>query len=304
MPALAGLFARRYPSAMLRRLRPLLVVVLVWLAPGWARATPPLWIVHGAHSTIVLFGSVHILPPDLDWETPRLKRAVKHAREIWFEIPLDNASMAVASQAAEAAGLQPQGQTLSAQLNDADRARLAALAQAYVVPMEELDRLKPWLAEIRLSVASYRDLGASRELGVEHQILADARPDARQRAFETPQEQVAYLAEGRLEDQIASLEETFGELEDGPAGFKRLIDAWIAGDLKALNAEALAPMAKTAPAVYRTMVVERNRRWLRTILARLDEPGNAVVVVGVGHLIGPEGLPALLRAQGIKVDGP
>ena len=289
---------------MSRRLRPILAAVFLCLFAGPVRAEPPVWVVHGAHCTVVLFGSVHILPPNLNWEPRQLKRAVAGAKEIWFEIPLDNASMAAASLAAETQGLQPPGQTLSAQLDPADRARLITLAQTYAVPMEELDHLKPWLAEIRLSVASYRDLGASRDLGVEHQILEGARPDARQRAFETPEEQIGYLAQGALPDQIASLEETFGELEAGPATFQRLIRAWMAGDLKALSAEALEPLAKASPAIYRTMVAERNAHWLQAVLTRLGQPGDAVMVVGVGHLIGPDGLPALLRAKGIRVDGP
>jgi hypothetical protein len=277
---------------------------LFWLSAGAAQAAPPLWVVHGAHCTIVLFGSVHILPPELKWEPPRLKRAVAHAREIWFEIPLDNSSMAAASLAAEEQGLQPPGQTLSAELSPVDRAKLATLAQTYAIPMDELDHLKPWLAEIRLSVASYRDLGASRELGVEHQILQSARPDARQRAFETPEQQVGYLAQGALPDQIASLEETFGELQEGSAGFQRLIHAWMTGDLRDLSAEALDPLATAAPAIYQTMVVQRNRNWLPVVMERLNQPGDAVIVVGVGHLIGPDGLPALLRAKGVRVDGP
>jgi len=304
MSALARRLTSLYRGAMSRRLGRFLAAVFLCLFAGAAHAEPPVWVVHGTHCTIVLFGSVHILPPDLKWEPPRLKRAVARAHEIWFEIPLDNASMAAASLAAETEGLQPPGQSLSAQLSPADRARLAVLAQTYAVPMEELDRLKPWLAEIRLSVASYRDLGASRELGVEHQILEGARPDARQRAFETPEEQIGYLAQGATSDQIASLEETFGELEAGPATFQRLIRAWMAGDLQALNAEALAPLAKAAPNVYQTMVAQRNARWLQTVLARLDQPGDAVMVVGVGHLIGRDGLPALLRAKGIHVEGP
>jgi uncharacterized protein len=289
---------------MFRRLRPILALFFLVSFAGVARAEPPVWVVHGAHGTIVLFGSVHILPPDVDWEPRRLKAAVKRAHEIWFEIPLDNASMAAASLAAETEGMQPPGQTLTAELSPSDQARLVKLAQTYAVPMEELDRLKPWLAEIRLSVASYRDLGASRDLGVEHQILQSARGDARQRAFETPQEQVGYLAQGALPDQIASLEETFDELEAGPAGFQRLIHAWLTADLKTVTAEALDPLAKASPAVYRTMVVQRNARWLQAVLTRLDQPGDVVMVVGVGHLIGPDGLPALLRAKGVQVEGP
>jgi uncharacterized protein YbaP (TraB family) len=289
---------------MSRCLRSVLTVALVWMFAGAARADPPVWVVHGPHSTIVLFGSVHILPPELNWEPPRLKRAVAHARELWFEIPLDNAAMSAAAVAAEAQGVQPAGQTLSAELTPKDQARLFSLAQTYAVPMEELERLKPWLAEIRLSVASYRDLGASRDLGVEHQIRAGARADARQFAFETPEEQIGYLAQGATPDQIASLEETFDELEAGPASFYRLIHAWMDGDLNALSAEALQPLAKASPAVYRTMVVQRNQRWLRVILDRLGRPGESVMVVGVGHLIGPDGLPTLLRANGIRVEGP
>jgi uncharacterized protein YbaP (TraB family) len=289
---------------MLQSLRLALAASLLWLIAGPASAQPPMWTVTSGHSTLILFGSVHLLPPGLNWEPPKLKRAVKQAREIWFEIPLDNASMSAAAEAAEREGLQPPGQTLSAELSDADRAHLTRLAQTYAVPMAELDRLKPWLAEIRLSVASYRELGAGRDDGVEHQLLAGLNAKARRRAFETPEQQIAYLAGSPPADQIASLEETFGELDEGPSAYRKLVAAWVAGDLAGLDALALQPMIQTAPGVYRALVVERNRRWIAAIVERLKSPGDAVIVVGVGHLIGPDGLPALLRARGIRVDGP
>jgi hypothetical protein len=63
-------------------------------------------------------------------------------------------------------------------------------------------------------------------------------------------------------------------------------------------------MMKQAPGEYRLLVVARNRRWLGQILKRLDGKGEAVMVVGVGHLVGPDSVPALLRARGISVEGP
>ena len=58
----------------MRRL--LLVLVLALLTPTLAWAKPPVWVLHGKGATITLFGSVHILPHDVDWEPETLKRAL------------------------------------------------------------------------------------------------------------------------------------------------------------------------------------------------------------------------------------
>ncbi len=63
-------------------------------------------------------------------------------------------------------------------------------------------------------------------------------------------------------------------------------------------------MMRDTPGIYRTLVVARNQRWVDAITERLHGRGEAVVVVGVGHLIGPDSVPSLLRARGVRVDGP
>lgn len=52
------------------------------------------------------------------------------------------------------------------------------------------------------------------------------------------------------------------------------------------------------------LITQRNAAWVKTIRARLSGSGRTVMVVGIGHLIGPGGVPALLRAEGVAVDGP
>jgi uncharacterized protein YbaP (TraB family) len=289
---------------MSRLLRFCLALVVIAFSAGAAAAQPPVWVVKGHRVTIVLFGSVHLLPPGLDWEPPKLQRALAQADDVWFEIPVDDASNLAAGQAALAAGMQPDGQTLSAQLSADDQARLAKAAAACGLPVAGLDRLKPWLADVTLSVASYRLAGAVINDGVERQLTAEVPASAQRRAFETPQEQIGYLASASVVDQVASLHETLDELQQGPLSYQRLVRAWMAGDARAIRREALEPMITEAPGVYRTLVVERNRRWVEAIMNRLQGTGQAVVIVGVGHLVGPESVPALLRARGVKVDGP
>src|SRR5207253_2675852 len=124
------------------------------------------------------------------------------------------------------------------------------------------------------------------------------------RAFETPADQMRFLDEAPLEEQIASLRETLGELDGDPEAFMKLVRAWMAGDTAGLDREALEPMRKASPGLFRRLVTERNEAWIRTLDARLKGHGRTVVVVGVGHLIGQGGLPARLRALGYSVTGP
>jgi len=82
------------------------------------------------------------------------------------------------------------------------------------------------------------------------------------------------------------------------------VDEWMTGDLAGLEHDALDPLRELSPKLFTRLIDARNRHWADVLGARLRTPGSAVVVVGVGHLIGPGGVPALLRAKGYQVDGP
>jgi len=268
-----------------------------------ARAQPPVWIVHGPHATLILFGSIHLLPPGLDWEPPRLKQALSEANELWFEIPFDQSASLAAFQEATRRGHQPQGHTLDDDLDASGRAKLALAAKTCGLPLDGVNQLRPWYADMLLSVASIRQYGAGAEGGVE-QTLSAANAAVSRHAFETIDQQIGFFADAPMSDQLDSLKETMSEIQEGPDEYRKLVKAWMAGDTRAIQREAIEPLMKQAPGVYRTLVVARNRRWLDQINARLQGNGEAVMVVGVGHLIGPDSVPALLRREGVVVEGP
>jgi uncharacterized protein YbaP (TraB family) len=282
----------------------LLGALAAFVTLGAARAQPPVWVVSDKDSEVVLFGSVHVLPKGLDWQPPALKRALAHADDLWFELPIDPSTEAETGRLAAQMGVLAPDQSLFKLLPPEESARLSRVAQAWGVDPALLDRLQPWLAEIALAGAAYRKAGAGGDDGVEKTIAAAAPPTAARRAFETPQEQLSILSGASQAEQVASLAETLKEMEEHPDEFADLMKAWMAGDLSALDREALAPLKAAAPGLFRRLVTERNARWTQALDQRLKGKGRTVVVVGVGHLIGEGGLPARLRALGYSVKGP
>lgn len=281
-----------------------LTLALACLAPALAQARPAMWVVKDADSEIVLFGSVHVLPAGLDWRPPGLVAALARADDLWFEIPFDPATQARFGALAQAHGLLPPGQRLSSRLSKAGRARLQRICAAYAVPMGEIERMRPWLAEVRLSLAVLGKDAAGAGDGVEQRIADEAPPRARREAFETPEQQVAMFADAPEAEQIASLEDSLKEVEGDPRAYRKLVAAWMSGDPRRVQTVAIAPLRRAAPNQYRRLVIERNAAWVKMLAQRMAGSGRTVVVVGAGHLAGPDGVPARLRALGFKVEGP
>jgi uncharacterized protein YbaP (TraB family) len=269
-----------------------------------AGAEPPVWVVRDADSELLIFGSIHVLPPGLDWRPAALDAALRRAEDLWFEIPLGaEAERDTARLAAELGVLAPDG-SLFRLLAPADAARLARVAQDYGVDRAALDRLEPWLAEIALAGAAYRKAGADAAFGVEQVLNGAATPTAPRRALETAAEQLGIFDQAPMDDQLASLNQTVVELDRNPEAYIALVRAWLAGDVAGLQREAVEPLRQASPRLFQRLVTERNARWTRTLDARLKGRGRTVVVVGVGHLVGEDGLPQRLRALGYSVAGP
>jgi hypothetical protein len=58
---------------------------------------------------------------------------------------------------------------------------------------------------------------------------------------------------------------------------------------------------KLYPELYRTIVVDRNLSWLEKIEELLDDEDDYLIVVGALHLIGEDGVPALLTKRGREI---
>jgi uncharacterized protein YbaP (TraB family) len=50
------------------------------------------------------------------------------------------------------------------------------------------------------------------------------------------------------------------------------------------------------------LITDRNRNWLPVIEAYQRKPQTRFILVGVGHLVGPDGLIEALKKRGYTVD--
>src|SRR5690625_6428374 len=79
------------------------------------------------------------------------------------------------------------------------------------------------------------------------------------------------------------------------------VAAWRKGDLAALDKHLGEPMRTGSPAIYQTLLVDRNKQWLPKIQALFNQEGTSLILVGSLHLTGEGNLLDLLREQGYKV---
>ncbi len=288
--------------------------LLLAAVPAYAavNATPAIWTVHGPKGTAYLFGSVHVMPKDVNWQTPPIMAAMNSADTFVFEVPMDKDTEARAGAIFGEQGLLPFTTSLPALFNSEMRADFRDAVAITHADTRLLVYMRPWLAGLTLQGTSVGAAGFSSKESVDNKVyaLATARGVRRYRAFETPEQQITLLVNlskggpGELESFGQTLKTIIRENgKSRTGGLDGLVTAWEKGDTAKLA--AIGPDSKEMPAAERKMLLDdRNRAWIPQIAAMLKERRIYFITVGAGHLVGKQGVPALLRQAGYVVEGP
>jgi uncharacterized protein YbaP (TraB family) len=268
-------------------------------------AHPALWTVHGPKGTLYLLGSIHVLPPHIVWRTPEIDVALKAADVFVFEIPMGASQAAAIKSFIKDNGYLPPDTPLPSLLTAEARKDYAAALALTHVPAEKLTFMRPWLALLVLETGMVSQQHLSADEGVDRQVyaLAEKRGGATFRALETIEGQLKLLMP---EDQSLEVQEFDAGLKDllnETTSINDLVMAWARGDTARLN-DLMNSGFKENPRAEKALFDDRNRAWTAKLEAALNERHVFFVTVGAGHLAGPKGVPALLRRDGYKVDGP
>jgi uncharacterized protein YbaP (TraB family) len=286
---------------MARRVLAALAALFTLAGASLAHAAPAMWVVKDADSEIYLFGTLHLLGPDADWRTKAYDDAYARATTIWFEtnvdIPPDQIGKLMATY-----GVDP-NRTLSQKLSPRALEALKPIVARRPTSLAAIDHLRPWAAAMMLQIAPMTQRGMSVSAGADAVVTHQAEGEAKTiRDFETLEDQVRIFASlpeavevQYLEDVIEGRDQTHGS----PATLQA---AWLSGDIQTLGGGLVGAMKEERPAIYDALLRRRNLAWADAIAREMAGSGVELVNVGALHMVGPDGLPALLAARGFKVE--
>ena len=256
----------------------------------------------GAGGNAHLLGSVHFGRPDFRFD-PAIQEAFEGSDALVMELDPEDVTAERMSALLQEMGRLPEGETLSDVISPETYDALADALQRSGYSIVGLDPFKPWVAIISLSSLAVQSGGLSKEEGVEAQFIERAGASMETIGLETPEEQMALFDGMPLELQEEILRGLVSEGDALRDATDAIVEAWLRGDTERLAELALigSDDDEGARAFHETMYLERNRNMARGIAALIDQGGEWFVVIGAAHMVGDEGIPALLAERGYLV---
>jgi len=276
--------------------------VPMWAAAASSNGAGLVYQVEGPNGRFYLAGSMHLLHAERASLPAPLERAYRNSASIVMEIDTDDGDAQDAgARLLEAAQLAPDA-SLQALLGEARWNTVRTALTEAGFDAERASRFEPWGLALLLTQAGFARQGYTSAAGVEQQLTERARRDGKPiSGLETAAMQIALLDGLDMNVQRQMLDLTLEEVQEMPQMLDELEDAWRAGDLQRLEALLLEGY-RQMPELYTALLVERNRRWVSQIRAWPTTSPPRLVLVGALHLVGEQGLPALLQRAGYTVE--
>lgn len=255
------------------------------------RPQPFLWEAKKGATTSWFFGTMH-LGTDAEKELhPIVFERLAAARVVVFEANVFDIDPFAAVELA----MLPPGETVKDKLSPGRWKMLVDRVGSILMPESSLERFKPWM----LVTLIMQDMLPKTE-PMDGALYERAKDGKKEIVFlETLEEQVKMIDKSM---DAKLLDDTLGDL---PLAEKMLLDlaaSYRAGELDKLTSLTFDPVEmKKHPAMFETLLYERNRRWVPK-LAPLLEKGDVFVAVGAAHLLGDKSVIALMGEKGYAID--
>lgn len=278
----------------------LLGIAAAWLERDKApqqTARVALWRIEDQAGTVhgYLFGTVHALPPKVDWLRPAIGQALTVSDRLVLEIA-EPLNQTVAGEAladlAGTEGLPPPSQRLA----PVYRQKLAVVYRRLGLTDADFADTESWAVALQLAAIAGQRAGADPSSGAEPVLrkLAGSKPVA---GFETIHSQFGIFDALPARQQQVLLEQVTVEAASDKDEEADMVALWLKGDDLGIAREANEGFLADA-GLHQALLTDRNRAWADQLDAMLKAGAKPFVAVGAAHLAGSDSLQRLMMARG------
>lgn len=264
-------------------------------------AQSSVWLATKDDAKVYLGGTVHLLRPS-DYPLPApFESAYNEADELYFETDVSGLSdMSVQARMMQALTYSDE-RSLSTVLDEPTYQALSAHLAATGMPIAMLDKFKPGLLVSTLQVIEFQKLGFTPQ-GVDAYFNTRAIGDGKSVGeLEPIDAQIGYISEMGEGNESEFVRLSLEDLDDVATSMDLMLAAWRSGDNESLANLFVNDMKEEHPALYESLLVQRNLDWMPIIESMFQDAGTEFVLVGAAHLVGEDGLLSMLESKGYTI---
>ena len=265
-------------------------------------AQTSVWQASNGENTVYLAGTVHMLRA-ADYPLPAaFDQAYAQADALYFEINIDDMNAVGAQMTLMEQLMYTDGRNIESVLSPEAYDALTTFTADLGVPMMILQNMKPGMLVSTLEILSMQQLGFTPQ-GVDMYFHQRAKADGKAIAgFETVEQQIDFLAGMGVGEESEFIMMSLEELEKISTDIEILVGPWRSGNSQQMNELFVESMKNSAPEAYDLLMASRNLDWMPEIEAMFEDADTELVLVGVAHLIGEDGLIQMLENRGYRLN--
>ena len=280
----------------------LLRLSLILLLCSQAMAESSVWKAQKGESVIYIGGTFHILRQS-DFPLPtEFEKAYAASDALVFETDIGKLNAESTQQKLMANAVYADGSTVDKHLSAETYTLLSRYCAANSIPLFQLKQFKPSIIAATMIFIELSKFGAAND-GVDMFFYKAAKKGRKAiEGLETVDEQINFIVAMGQGNEDDFMTYTIKDLNAIKQDYEAMVDAWKKGNEEKLYQLTVSEIKIKMPGLYKSLIADRNEKWLPKIETLFENQKCEFVLVGMGHLVGPEGILETLRQKGCKVE--
>ena len=262
-----------------------------------------LWKVAGKASPVYLYGSIHLAKAEI-YPLPRaVEESFEKSGALALEANPDRLKEDGLQMQMLTGALYPGSETLRQHLSTAAYDLAARKMKQAGVSIELVEKTRPWFIAMTLELMALEQQGYRAEYGLDVHF-ANKAGEKKVIELESFDFQINLLNSFNEREQELFLLYTIKETEAAKTGISEMMTAWRTGNGTVMENVLLRNINEFPEGrpIYEKLIFERNRTMAARIEELLKSGQGCFVVVGAAHLVGDEGIVAILKRKGYRVE--